>query len=252
MIPVWLTSSVTIFLALALVSELLERWRPARRVDRLRHLVTDVGSFGFAVVLNRGIDALFAPVVAAHAPGAVAAALAGLRELHVGWKILIAVVLADFCLYWIHRAQHTWNWAWRTHAWHHSVEELWWFSGFRTSFLHSFFYNIPQVAIPVLLLGLGTFETAICFAIGMLIQFWEHVNWRVDLGKLDRVLVTPDYHRVHHAVLPNPLKNLAPTFSLWDRLFGTWVDPRSVPLDTPLGIGQPIEKREVPRMLAGV
>ncbi len=248
----WITSSVAVFVFLALVSEILERWRPARRVDRLRHLVTDLGSFGFAVLLNRSIDALLAPVVAAHAPASVAAALEGLRGLPTWAKIGIAVVLADFCLYWIHRAQHTWDWAWRTHAWHHSVEELYWFSGFRTSFLHSLVYNLPQVAIPVLLLGMGTFETAICFAIGMVIQFWEHVNWRVDLGKLDRVMVTPDYHRVHHSITERPLKNLAPTFSLWDRLFGTWVDPRTVPLDTPLGIGEPIQKRAVPRMLAGV
>ncbi|MCY2961372.1 MAG: sterol desaturase family protein [Planctomycetota bacterium] len=248
----WITSSVTVFVALALVSELLERWRPARRVNRLRHIVTDLGSFGFAVLLNRSIDALLAPVVAAHAPDSVAAALSGLRGLPTWAKIGLAVVIADFCLYWIHRAQHTWDWAWRTHAWHHSIEELYWFSGFRTSFLHSLVYNIPQVAIPVLLLGMGTFETAICFAIGMVIQFWEHVNWRVDLGKLDRVMVTPDYHRVHHSVTDRPQKNLAPTFSIWDRMFGTWVDPRTVPLETPLGIGEPIPKKAVPRMLAGV
>jgi len=248
----WITSSVAVFVVLALASELLERWRPARRVDRLRHVLTDLGSFGFAVLLNRSIDLLFAPVVARYAPEAVASALGGLRDLPTWSKIVIAVVLADFSLYWIHRAQHTWNWAWRTHAWHHSVEELYWFSGFRTSFLHSLVYNVPQVAIPVLLLGMGTFETAICFAIGMVIQFWEHVNWRVDLGKLDRVMVTPDFHRVHHSITEQPLKNLAPTFSLWDRMFGTWVDPRTVPLDTPLGIGEPIPKKAVPRMLAGV
>jgi sterol desaturase/sphingolipid hydroxylase (fatty acid hydroxylase superfamily) len=248
----WIQSSVLVFASLAVTSELLERWRPARRVDRLRHILTDVGSFGLAVLLNRTIDALLAPALASQAPESVTSALSGLRELPTWVKIPIAVVLADFCLYWIHRAQHTWDWAWRTHAWHHSIEELYWFSGFRTSFLHSLFYNIPQVAIPVLLLGMGTVETAACFAIGMTIQFWEHVNWRVDLGKLDRVMVTPDYHRVHHSITDNPVKNLAPTFSLWDRLFGTWVDPRTVPLDTPLGIGQQIAKREVPRMLAGV
>jgi sterol desaturase/sphingolipid hydroxylase (fatty acid hydroxylase superfamily) len=248
----WITSSVSVFVVLAVTSELLERWRPARRVNRLRHIVADLGSFGLAVLLNRSIDAIFAPVIAMHAPESVTSVLGGLRELPTWAKLLIAVVLADFGLYWIHRAQHTWDWAWRTHAWHHSIEELYWFSGFRTSFLHSLVYNVPQVAIPVLLLGMGTVETAIAFAIGMVIQFWEHVNWRVDLGKLDRVIVTPDYHRVHHSVTDRPIKNLAPTFSLWDRLFGTWVDPRTVPLETPLGIGEPIKKREVPRMLAGV
>jgi sterol desaturase/sphingolipid hydroxylase (fatty acid hydroxylase superfamily) len=248
----WLSSSVAVFLTLALLALVLERWRPARRVDRLRDLGTDVLSFALAVAFNRSLDALLAPLAAATVPEEVQQALAGLRAQPTWLKIVLAVAIADFCLYWIHRAQHTWDWAWRTHAWHHSIEELYWFSGFRTSFLHSLFYNIPQVAIPVLLLGLGTLETALCFAISMVVQFWEHVNLRVDLGPLDRVLVTPDYHRVHHALTERRLKNLAPTFSLWDRLFGTWVDPRQVPQSTPLGIGEPIERRRLPRLLAGV
>jgi sterol desaturase/sphingolipid hydroxylase (fatty acid hydroxylase superfamily) len=250
--PDWLSSPVVVFLVLAAAAEVCERLRPARRVNRARHLAMDLLSFGLAVVFNRSLDRLLAPVVASSAPPGLASALSVLREQPIWLKVVIAVVLADFCLYWIHRAQHTWDWAWRTHAWHHSIEELYWFSGFRTSFLHSLVYNIPQVAIPVLLLGMGTWETALCFAISMVIQFWEHVNLKVSLGKLDRVVVTPDYHRVHHSVTPSPLKNLAPTFSLWDRLFGTWVDPRTVPQDTPLGIGEPIQNRQVPRMLAGV
>lgn len=247
----WISSSAGVFLLLAALAVLLERLHPARRVDRWKHLGTDLFSFVLAVCFNRSLDAWLAPRVSAHAPAWMREAFAGLHALPLALQIGVAVVLADFVLYWIHRAQHSWDWAWRTHAWHHSVEELYWFSGFRTSFLHSLVYNVPQVGIPVLL-GLGPWETALCFSIGMVIQFWEHVNLRVDLGRLDRVLVTPDYHRVHHSITPQPLKNLAPTFSLWDRLFGTWVDPRSVPPETPLGIGQPIEGRTVPRMLVGV
>src|SRR6187402_1551749 len=112
----WISNAVVVFVALALAAEVLERWRPARRVDRLRHVLTDLGSFGFAVLLNRSIDAMFAPVVAQHAPESIASVLAGLRELPTWAKIGIAIVLADFTLYWIHRAQHTWDWAWRTHA----------------------------------------------------------------------------------------------------------------------------------------
>jgi sterol desaturase/sphingolipid hydroxylase (fatty acid hydroxylase superfamily) len=248
----WLTSSTAVFLTLAALAIAVERFWPMRRVDRLRDLGMDVLSFGLAVVFNRTLDVVLGPLFATFTPGAVQSALGDLRAQPVWLKILLAIVIADFTLYWIHRAQHTWDWAWRTHAWHHSIEELYWFSGFRTSFMHSFLYNVPQVAIPVLLLGLGTFETALCFAVSMVVQFWEHVNLRVDLGPLDRVIVTPDYHRVHHSLTGRRLQNLAPTFSLWDRLFGTWTDPRTVPLDTPLGIGEPIRTRDVPRMLTGV
>lgn len=248
----WITSSVAVFVLLALVSELLERWRPARRVDRLRHVATDLGSFGFAVLLNRSIDALLAPVVAAHAPASVAAALEGLRGLPMWAKIGIAVVLADFCLYWIHRAQHTWDWAWRTHAWHHSVEELYWFSGFRTSFLHSLLYNVPQAALPMLVFQLSPIEAGVAYSIGVAVQFWEHTNVSVDIGWLSRVFVTPKYHRIHHSAHEPRGKNFAPVFSLWDGVFGTYVAPDSMPDDFPVGLSTPVARAAVPRMLVGI
>ena len=46
--------------------------------------------------------------------------------------------------------------------------------------------------------------------------------------------------------------NLGTTFSLWDRLFGTYVDPDKMPENFPLGLGEPIEKKHLPRMLLGV
>jgi len=63
-------------------------------------------------------------------------------------KIGMALFIVDFIIYWIHRAQHQFDFLWRTHAWHHSIEQMYWFAGFRTSFLHSLIYNIPQVIIP--------------------------------------------------------------------------------------------------------
>jgi sterol desaturase/sphingolipid hydroxylase (fatty acid hydroxylase superfamily) len=46
--------------------------------------------------------------------------------------------------------------------------------------------------------------------------------------------------------------NLGTTFTIWDRMFGTYVDPTTVPEDVPLGLGEPIDKRKIPRMLIGV
>jgi sterol desaturase/sphingolipid hydroxylase (fatty acid hydroxylase superfamily) len=64
--------------------------------------------------------------------------------------------------------------------------------------------------------------------------------------------VTPDYHRIHHSATINRGKNLGTTFRLWDRLFGTYVDPASVPEFFPLGLGETVEVKKVPRMLLGV
>jgi sterol desaturase/sphingolipid hydroxylase (fatty acid hydroxylase superfamily) len=46
--------------------------------------------------------------------------------------------------------------------------------------------------------------------------------------------------------------NLGTTFSIWDRMFGTYVDPNTMPDSFPMGLGTPVEKERVPRLLLGV
>ena len=167
-------------------------------------------------------------------------------------RILSAIVIADFIIYWIHRAQHRYGLLWRTHAWHHSIEEMYWFAGFRTSFFHSLLNNIPQVIIPVTVFQLSPAEAGIGYSAGIFIQFVEHTNWKLSFGPLNWLLVTPDYHRIHHAATIHRGKNLAGTFRIWDMMFGTYVNPAKVARDFPLGLGEPVERKKIPRMLAGV
>ncbi len=89
-------------------------------------------------------------------------------------------------------------------------------------------------------------------SIGLLIQFWEHTNWNVNIGRLAWLLVTPDYHRVHHSATTHRGMNLAPTFRIWDRMFGTYVDPAKMPEKYELGLGEKVKGKEIPRMLVGV
>jgi len=251
MTPV-LDSSVFVFLSLAIVFEALERVRPAREVDRWKDLKIDVLSFGLAVAMNRWCDWAISGWMLENLPAQVNASMADVRALPSLVKIGLAWVCADFVIYWIHRAQHRFDLMWRTHAWHHSIEQMYWFAGFRTSFAHSFLYNIPQATIPMLFFGLGTIETSIAFALGMLVQFWEHTNLRVNIGWLDRVFITPQYHRVHHSANDLCRSNYGTTFSLWDRMFGTYTDPRTVAAGTPLGLGEQVEAKRMPRMFVGV
>jgi sterol desaturase/sphingolipid hydroxylase (fatty acid hydroxylase superfamily) len=251
MIP-FVDSSVLIFAGLVLVFETLERIRPAREVDRWKHLKIDVGSFALAVTMNRACDWMISGWMQTHLPDQLIDSMTAVRTLPSVVKIVLALVVADFTIYWIHRAQHRSDTLWRTHAWHHSIEEMYWFAGFRTSFAHSFLYNIPQATIPMLFFGLGTFETTVAFTIGMVVQFWEHTNLRVNIGPLSYVFITPQYHRVHHSASDLCRTNFGTTFSLWDRMFGTYTDPRDVPAGTTLGLGEPIDRRRVPRMIVGV
>jgi sterol desaturase/sphingolipid hydroxylase (fatty acid hydroxylase superfamily) len=237
---------------LILIFDVCERIWPAHPVDRWLDLKLDVLSFTFALAVNRISTWLVLGFVGDVTPAFLTSPVNYLQHLPSAVKIIIGLFVVDFILYWIHRAQHRFDVMWRTHAWHHSIEQMYWFAGFRTSFFHSFLYNIPQAIIPVTLLKLTPAEAGIGYSIGLLIQFWEHTNLKVNVGPLTWLLVTPDYHRIHHSATLHRGKNLAPTFRIWDRMFGTYVDPATVPDEFPLGLGERVEKEKIPRMLMGV
>jgi len=243
---------VASFFLLVLLFEVWERTRPARKVNRLADLKIDLLSFALAVLMNRLSRGTVDSVINNVSPTFVLSGIEYLRSLPGGVKILLALLMVDFTIYWIHRAQHRFDTMWRTHKWHHSVEHMYWFAGFRTSFLHSFIYNIPQVLVPMQLFHLSPLEAGIGYSLGLFIQFWEHTNVRANIGPLKYIFITPQYHRVHHSATRHQGMNLGTTFSVWDRMFGTYVDPDTMPESYPLGLGEPIEKKDVPRMLLGV
>lgn len=244
---------IAAFIGLIIIFEVGERFWPARPVNRFLDLKLDILSFVFALTVNRLCTWAIRSFVGEVGPPVFANQIRYLQGLPSVIKIVLALFIVDFIIYWIHRAQHHFNAMWRTHAWHHSIEQMYWFSGFRTSFFHSFIYNIPQVVIPVVLLRLSPAAAAIGYSLGLLIQFWEHTNLKVRLGPLlGWFLVTPEYHRIHHSATLNRGKNLGTTFSVWDRMFGTYVDPASVTEQFPLGLGETVAPREIPRMLLGL
>jgi sterol desaturase/sphingolipid hydroxylase (fatty acid hydroxylase superfamily) len=240
------------FFLLVLIFELWERLRPAQKVNKLADLKIDLLSFGLAVTVNRLSTGIITSGMQAISPAFVIEWIRSLQALPGAVKILLAIFLVDFIIYWIHRAQHQFDTLWRTHVWHHSIEHMYWFAGFRTSFMHSFLYNIPQAMIPMLVFNLSPLQAGIGYSIALFIQFWEHTNVKVNIGRLRWLFITPQYHRVHHSATRHSGMNLGTTFSLWDRMFGTYVDPTSMPDSFPLGLGEPVKGKEMPRMLIGV
>src|SRR5438876_8382902 len=103
------------FFGLVAVFELCERVWPARPVDRWQDLKLDVLSFAFALTVNRVCTHGIRSFVGDVTPAALAGAVHYLQNLPSLWKIVIALFLVDLMIYWIHRAQHTFDWLWRTH-----------------------------------------------------------------------------------------------------------------------------------------
>lgn len=239
---------VTALIVFAILFEVCERVRPANALDRRSALRMDVVAILVAVAaINASRFGLFALCNALAADSRLA--LDSVRALP-GWiKVPVVMVLMDFTLYWLHRSMHRFDFLWRAHEWHHSIEQLYWFSGLRTSVLHVFYYAIPQIVVPFFVFKLSVVEAGIGFSTGVFVQFWAHSNVDVSLGPLDWLIINPAYHRIHHSITKNRDMNLGTTFTIWDRVFGTFVDPRSVDAGFKMGLGY---KKSAARMMVGV
>ncbi|MEL7186739.1 MAG: sterol desaturase family protein, partial [Pseudomonadota bacterium] len=134
---------------------------------------------------------------------------------------IIAALAWDFCYYWNHRLGHEVSVLWAAHAVHHQSEDYNLSTALRqssTSFLFSWIFYVP-----LFLVGFPLDVLVTVNAINLIYQFWVHTQLVGKLGVLDRILVTPSNHRVHHA--QNEIyidRNYGGIFILWDRLFGSF------------------------------
>ena len=166
-----------------------------------------------------------------------------------GWLLVPLTVAAMDAANWLaHYADHRLDPLWRFHALHHSQEELSVLTSFRahplmhtTGFLLA---TIPVVALmPTRPIAPVLITVYIC--IGTL----QHANLRWTFGPLGRVLVSPAYHRLHHAPDTQAV-NLGVVLTIWDVLAGyarfpsrrdevgrTGLDGRPVPVEQEASAG---------------
>jgi sterol desaturase/sphingolipid hydroxylase (fatty acid hydroxylase superfamily) len=139
------------------------------------------------------------------------------------WVWVSALLLYDFCYYWLHRCGHRVAVLWAAHAVHHQSEDYNLSTALRQTssghLLGWLFY------LPMAVLGFPPLVFAVVGLIDLLYQFWVHTQQVGRLGWFDRWFCSPSNHRVHHAVNDRYLdKNYGGIFMVWDRLFGTFID----------------------------
>ena len=208
------------YVGLGLLFTALELIRPARKVRYRKAIVLD--GVGLAVYQL----AVFPLAIWLCTP------LAGhvqLPALLVGvWlpiRIVVFYLLADCGSYWMHRLMHTRH-VWRVHRWHHSSTQLYWLSGVRATLPQQILFNLPYIAAAPLLAGIPLWGILALTLEGVVRNNWMHMNvaWRSNW--LERVFVTPRYHHIHHSADAQLHDgNYGSLFSIWDRLFGTYLDP---------------------------
>ena len=139
---------------------------------------------------------------------------------------VLAFLLYDFCYYWQHRLSHERTLLWASHVVHHQSEDYNLGTALRqtsTSFLFAWVFYVPMFLAGV---PLGIFFTIA--AVNLIYQFWVHTEHIGKLGFLEKILVTPSNHRVHHACNKNYIDaNYGGVFIFWDRIFGTFIDERA-------------------------
>jgi sterol desaturase/sphingolipid hydroxylase (fatty acid hydroxylase superfamily) len=150
-------------------------------------------------------------------------------HLRSSWTALFVLTVAAQTLvaYWTHRAMHAAPLFWRVHRVHHADT----FVDVSTSLRHhpvELLVTAPATATVILLTGAPVSVVLASETFLVAATLWGHADIRLP-HRLDRalglVLVTPRLHRVHHS--PERRfhdSNYGDTFTLWDRLFGTFSD----------------------------
>ena len=167
-----------------------------------------------------------------------------LVETSMTWYwFLYGYVVWEFAHFIYHFLAHKVRLFWCLHATHHSPEEM------NLSVTHAHFFLEAPYADFIrtsicILLGV---EPILLFTImfidgtyGAFIHVGENLIKDARFGFLNKFILTPSHHRVHHA--RNPLyldTNYCNLLNLWDRIFGTYQeeDPN---LEIDYGITRPI------------
>ncbi len=147
-----------------------------------------------------------------------------LSQLPFWWQAAIYVIGSDFLLYWIHRIFHGAA-MWRFHASHHSAQEVDWTTTYR---FHPVNLMLQPSLVAVIMITLGISPKVMAFFLpfDIISAAFVHANVNWTLGPLKYIVAGPVFHRWHHTQPEEGGdKNFAPTFALWDYLFGTFYMP---------------------------
>ena len=134
-----------------------------------------------------------------------------------GWLLVPLTIVAMDAANWLaHYADHRLDALWRFHALHHSQEELSVLTSFRAHpLMHTTGFVLATV--PVMALMPTRAIAPVLITIYVCIGTLQHANLRWTFGPLGRLIVSPAYHRLHHA-RDNQAVNLGVVLTIWDVL----------------------------------
>jgi sterol desaturase/sphingolipid hydroxylase (fatty acid hydroxylase superfamily) len=204
---------------------LLERLFPLRRrtCSVLRRLAVNLAlaafAFGTAAVTVRPVVLSLLGWREARGFG-----LVHLLPLPPAGRAVLGFLFMDVAFYYWHRINHRWPFLWRFHNVHHIDPDL----DVSTSFRFHFGEVALSVAfrvIQVTLSGVSAWTYGVYELAFQLNTLFHHSNLRLPISVervLNRLLVTPRMHGIHHSQVRGETdSNFSVVLPWWDRLHGT-------------------------------
>ncbi|MEE9439860.1 MAG: sterol desaturase family protein [Saprospiraceae bacterium] len=192
------------------------KWKHAK-VNIFFTITTIVINFTLAFILIATVD-----FVANNQWG-----LMHLLDIPLVMKVIVGLALFDFFgAYLPHYIEHQVKWLWMFHLVHHTDQNV----DTTTANRHHPGESVLRfvfTTIAVLVLGAPIWLVFLYQSLSVVFTQFSHSNIVIP-NWLDRllltVLVTPNMHRVHHHYrIPYTDSNYGNMFSIWDRIFGTYI-----------------------------
>ncbi len=253
----WFELAGPAFLALVLAVVVCERIWPAQPRPLLAAGHVQDACFllvyaGCVVPVMTLLGVAFAVLLETHAHWIEASLMASWSLWLVVPLTLVAMDGANWLAHW---ADHRIKALWRFHAVHHSQEELSVLSSFRAHpLVHTSGFLLSTIPVLVLMgdraVAPGLITLYVCLGT------FPHANVRWSFGPLGKLVVSPAYHRVHHAVGASDGANLGIVLTIWDVLTSRAVFPTAgAPVSEtglagrPLAVEQSDPRRHLPLLL---
>lgn len=196
------------------------------RSNKYKHAGTNLFFTLTTVVVNTGLAFLIVKAslwTSEHRFGALY-----LAPLPLWLHTILALLMLDFIGSWlIHWVQHKTAWMWQFHKIHHIDTQIDATTALRHHPVESLF-RIVALFVAILTMGVPFWMVMFYQSLSAFMSQFNHAN--IHLPKwLDNamswVIVSPDMHKVHHSrYQPETDANYANIFSIWDRVFGTFIN----------------------------
>lgn len=150
-----------------------------------------------------------------------------LDGINIYFQAILLLLIADFFVYWVHKALHENKFLWPIHEIHHSPNKMYFLNVCRFHPIERGVYSLID-SIPFIILGAKIEVFALFFVFYSVHGFFQHSNIDIRLGWLNYIISGPELHRWHHSSNQQySQKNYGRNLSIYDLVFKSLYLPKN-------------------------